>query len=98
MASHGKTKAPFNAYCVYLVLLAVTSSSFSLFRHICLKTSELLLWQSTNRVNPLTTKIFNNNNNNINAIDNFKWVKKFRFDKMKVDDFEIFLIDVTFYP
>ena len=28
---------------------------------------------------------------------NFKWVKLFRFDNMKVNDFKILLIDVTFY-
>ena len=31
------------------------------------------------------------------AIHNFKWWKLFRFDKMEVNCFQIFLIDVTFY-
>ena len=31
------------------------------------------------------------------AIHNFKGWNLFRFDKMEVDEFEILLIDVTFY-
>ena len=32
-----------------------------------------------------------------NAIHNFKWVKIIKIDKMKVNYFQILLIDVAFY-
>ena len=53
------------------------------------------------RFNPLTSKLFNLNFPHLklclaDAIHNFKWVKIIQIWQMKVNSFQILLVDVTF--